>query len=58
MNTIGSELNTPLDGCGDIKSKKSWVKPDIEIISKDIIHGGNIAFLAESLTSYGDSGAS
>ncbi|WP_158797036.1 hypothetical protein [Pedobacter sp. L105] len=58
MNMNGSELNTSPEGHGDIKSKKAWVKPDIEIISKDIIHGGFIAFLPEGMTSSGFPGAS
>jgi len=58
MNTTESKSNSPYSGSDDIKQKKSWVKPDIEIISKDTIHSGsNQSYLEGQPTTYGGFGS-
>ena len=58
MNTNGSESKVPDSGSDDIKLKKNWVKPDIEIISKDMIHSGsNSQYLEGVHTTYGGFGS-
>lgn len=53
MNTTGFELNASLRENREGTSKREWVKPEIEVISKDLIEGGVLPSLNEGQTTVG-----
>lgn len=53
MDTTGFELNASLRENREVTSKKEWAKPEIEVISKDLIKGGVLPSLHEGETTFG-----
>lgn len=47
MKTNGLKIDTPESAESEGKCKKEWVKPEVEIISTDLIKGGPISFTTE-----------
>lgn len=50
MDTTGFELNASLCKNEKVTNKRAWVKPEVEMISNDLVKGGPLTGLNELST--------